>query len=42
VRAPLTQFASLQGEERERIAKLTALMDQLNGLVAELDGAAVA
>jgi 4-hydroxy-tetrahydrodipicolinate synthase len=42
VRAPLTQFASLQGEERERIGKLSALMDQLNELVAELDGAAVA
>jgi 4-hydroxy-tetrahydrodipicolinate synthase len=42
VRAPLTQFASLQGEERERIGKLSALMDELNELVAELDGAAVA
>ena len=42
VRAPLTQFASLQGEERDRIGKLSALMDQLNELVAELDGAAVA
>src|SRR4051812_29126538 len=38
VRAPLTTFASLQGEERERIGKLSALMDQLNELVAELDG----
>jgi 4-hydroxy-tetrahydrodipicolinate synthase len=37
VRAPLTTFASLQGEERERVAKLTALMGQLNELVAELD-----
>jgi 4-hydroxy-tetrahydrodipicolinate synthase len=37
VRAPLTRFASLQGEERERVGKLTALMGQLNELVAELD-----
>jgi 4-hydroxy-tetrahydrodipicolinate synthase len=42
VRAPLTQFAALQGEERERIGKLSALMDQLNGLVAELDSVGVA
>jgi 4-hydroxy-tetrahydrodipicolinate synthase len=37
VRAPLTRFASLQGEERERVGKLTALMGQLNELVAVLD-----
>jgi 4-hydroxy-tetrahydrodipicolinate synthase len=37
VRAPLTPFASLEGEERERIGKLTAIMDQLDELVAELD-----
>jgi 4-hydroxy-tetrahydrodipicolinate synthase len=37
VRAPLTQFASLQGEERDRVGKLTALMAQLDELVAELD-----
>jgi 4-hydroxy-tetrahydrodipicolinate synthase len=42
VRAPLTRFASLQGEERERIGKLSALIDQLNELVAELDSVAVA
>jgi 4-hydroxy-tetrahydrodipicolinate synthase len=42
VRAPLTQFAALQGEERERIGKLSALMDQLNELVAELDSVGVA
>jgi 4-hydroxy-tetrahydrodipicolinate synthase len=42
VRAPLTRFASLQGEERDRIGKLSALMDQLNELVAELDSVAVA
>jgi 4-hydroxy-tetrahydrodipicolinate synthase len=41
VRAPLTTFASLEGEERDRIGTLTALMDELNELVAELDGAAV-
>jgi 4-hydroxy-tetrahydrodipicolinate synthase len=41
VRAPLTTFASLQGEERERIATLTVLMDELNALVTELDGVAV-
>ncbi|MEO9174507.1 MAG: dihydrodipicolinate synthase family protein [Gaiellales bacterium] len=39
VRAPLTTFASLEGEERERIGKLSAMMDQLNELVAELDAA---
>jgi 4-hydroxy-tetrahydrodipicolinate synthase len=37
VRAPLTTFASLQGEERERIGELTALMARLDELVAELD-----
>ena len=37
VRAPLTTFASLQGEERERVNELTALMGRLNELVAELD-----
>jgi 4-hydroxy-tetrahydrodipicolinate synthase len=37
VRAPLTTFASLQGEERDRVGKLTALMEELNELVAELD-----
>ena len=42
VRAPLTRFASLQGEERDRIGKLSALIDQLNELVAELDSVAVA
>jgi 4-hydroxy-tetrahydrodipicolinate synthase len=41
VRAPLTTFASLQGEERERIATLTVMMEELNALVAELDGVAV-
>jgi 4-hydroxy-tetrahydrodipicolinate synthase len=39
VRAPLTTFASLQGEERERIGRITVLMDELNALVARLDGA---
>ena len=42
VRAPLTRFADLQGEERERIGTLSALMEQLNELVDDLDGAAVA
>jgi 4-hydroxy-tetrahydrodipicolinate synthase len=42
VRAPLTRFASLQGEERERVGKLTALMGQLNELVAELDAPVIA
>ncbi len=42
VRAPLTTFASLQGEERERIARITVLMDELNALVARLDGAVTA
>lgn len=37
VRAPLTPFAALEGEERERIGKLTAIMDQLDELVTELD-----
>ena len=37
VRAPLTPFSALEGEERERVGKLTAIMDQLNELVAELD-----
>lgn len=37
VRAPLTPFASLQGEERDRVGKLTALMGQLDELVTELD-----
>src|SRR3954454_17385387 len=35
VRAPLTTFASLQGEERDRVGKLTTLMEELNELVAE-------
>jgi 4-hydroxy-tetrahydrodipicolinate synthase len=42
VRAPLTTFASLEGEERARIGTLTAMMEELNELVAELDGVAVA
>jgi 4-hydroxy-tetrahydrodipicolinate synthase len=42
VRAPLTPFASLQGEERERIGRITVLMDELNALVARLDGAVTA
>ena len=37
VRAPLTTFASLQGEERDRVGTLTTLMEELNELVAELD-----
>ena len=37
VRAPLTTFASLQGEERDRVGKLTTLMEELNDVVAELD-----
>lgn len=37
VRPPLTPFASLQGEERDRVGKLTAIMQQLDELVAELD-----
>ena len=37
VRAPLTTFASLQGEERDRVGKLTTLMEELNEVVAELD-----
>jgi 4-hydroxy-tetrahydrodipicolinate synthase len=37
VRAPLTQFASLEGEERDRIDRLTGLMRELDQLVAELD-----
>jgi 4-hydroxy-tetrahydrodipicolinate synthase len=37
VRAPLTPFRSLQGEERERIDRLRAMMAELDGLVAELD-----
>jgi 4-hydroxy-tetrahydrodipicolinate synthase len=37
VRPPLTQFASLQGDERDRVGKLTAIMRQLDELVAELD-----
>jgi 4-hydroxy-tetrahydrodipicolinate synthase len=41
VRPPLTTFASLEGEERARIGTLTRMMDELNELVAELDGAAV-
>jgi 4-hydroxy-tetrahydrodipicolinate synthase len=41
VRAPLTTFASLEGEERARIGKLTELMAELNALVAELDGSVV-
>ena len=42
VRPPLTTFASLQGEERERIGRITVLMDELNALVARLDGAVTA
>lgn len=37
VRAPLTKFASLEGEERDRVDKLTAIMEQLARLVAEID-----
>ena len=37
VRAPLTRFASLQGEERARIGRLTQIMSQLDALVSELD-----
>jgi 4-hydroxy-tetrahydrodipicolinate synthase len=37
VRAPLTKFASLKGEERDRVGKLTAIMEQLDVLVAEID-----
>jgi 4-hydroxy-tetrahydrodipicolinate synthase len=37
VRPPLTPFASLQGEERERIGRLTAVMRQLDELLAEID-----
>ncbi len=37
VRPPLTPFASLQGEERDRVGKLTAIMVQLHELVSELD-----
>jgi 4-hydroxy-tetrahydrodipicolinate synthase len=37
VRAPLTQFASLEGEERDRVDRLTGLMRELDQLVAELD-----
>ena len=37
VRAPLTRFASLEGEERDRVGKLTAIMEQLDVLVAEID-----
>jgi hypothetical protein len=37
VRAPLTRFASLEGEERDRVDTLTGLMRELDQLVAELD-----
>jgi 4-hydroxy-tetrahydrodipicolinate synthase len=37
VRAPLTRFADLQGEERDRIETLTTMMAGLEALVAELD-----
>jgi 4-hydroxy-tetrahydrodipicolinate synthase len=37
VRAPLTRFASLEGEERDRVGQLTAIMEQLDVLVAEID-----
>jgi 4-hydroxy-tetrahydrodipicolinate synthase len=40
VRPPLTTFAALGDEGRERLAKLVPLMRQLDDLVAELDGAA--
>jgi 4-hydroxy-tetrahydrodipicolinate synthase len=40
VRPPLTTFAALGDEGRERLAKLVPLMRQLDELVAELDGAA--
>ena len=42
VRAPLTRFAELQGEERDRISRLVVLMEELNALVAELDAVGVA
>jgi 4-hydroxy-tetrahydrodipicolinate synthase len=37
VREPLTKFAELEGEERERIATLTAMLHEVNALVDELD-----
>src|SRR3954452_19283892 len=37
VRPPLTRFADLQGEERDRIAKLSSMMAELDEVVAELD-----
>ena len=37
VRAPLTKFGSLEGEERDRVGKLTAIMEQLDRLVAEIE-----
>jgi 4-hydroxy-tetrahydrodipicolinate synthase len=37
VRPPLTPFAALRGEERDRIGRLTAIMRQLDELVAELE-----
>ncbi len=38
VRRPLTTFAELGEEGRERVAKLTAIMRELDDLVAKLDG----
>lgn len=40
VRPPLTTFAGLGDEARERLAKLVPIMQQLDDLVAELDAAA--
>jgi 4-hydroxy-tetrahydrodipicolinate synthase len=37
VRPPLTRFADLQGEERDRIEQLTGMMAALDEVVAELD-----
>jgi 4-hydroxy-tetrahydrodipicolinate synthase len=39
VRPPLTTFAGLGDEGRERLAKLVPIMGQLDELVAELDAA---
>src|SRR3954451_18365040 len=38
VRAPLTQFRALGREGEERVAQLTAIMRELEGLMADLDG----
>ena len=38
VRAPLTSFKALGREGEERVAKLTAIMGELDSLMAELDG----